>query len=231
MDDWNNFINERFVSFQMLLLYDKICALKYVLENKAPGEDRDKLCRFRKQDGPLIAQREGRWRRWDGLEIDETMELMRMKWTTIYDDSRVSHLGNPEYLFQIWLIALACIILECFQLFYSVCRSLRWYSKIKLPLTYLGHCVSVQGIHVPCHPRPKSHMPLTSTLPTLGVIHLQKFPPTESFSCILLFAVPPSLLDWDLIAYLFYICCWFLATLTLDSLPNALHAASYTLII
>lgn len=32
--------------------------------------------------------------RWDGLEIDETMELMRMKWTTIYDDSRVSHLGN-----------------------------------------------------------------------------------------------------------------------------------------
>lgn len=30
------------------------------LENKAPGEDRDKLCRFREVvDGPLIAQREG----------------------------------------------------------------------------------------------------------------------------------------------------------------------------
>lgn len=29
---------------------------------------------------------EAGWR-WDGLEIDETMELMRMKWTTIYDDS------------------------------------------------------------------------------------------------------------------------------------------------
>lgn len=49
-----------------------------------------------------------------------------MKWTTIYDDLRVSLFGQlREYLFQAVTIALACIILECFQLFYSVCRSLR----------------------------------------------------------------------------------------------------------
>lgn len=72
----------------MLLLCDKICALKICfLENKAPGEDRDKLCRFREVvDGPLIAQREGSMAGGgiNSLEVDETVEMIRMKWTTIY---------------------------------------------------------------------------------------------------------------------------------------------------
>ena len=76
----------------VLLLPDKICALGKIcfLENKTPGEDRgDKLCRTRERGGYREV-----FGRWNVLELDGTLEMMRVKQAAIYDDYRVSHLGN-----------------------------------------------------------------------------------------------------------------------------------------